>query len=38
MNNIGERILYLIGKYGEPSQKECKQTFIDEYEYYYAIS
>ena len=38
MNNIKERIMYLMEKYEEPAQKQAKQTFIDEYESYYAIS
>ena len=37
MNNIRERILYLMEKYEEPAQKYAKQTFIDEFDYY-AIS
>jgi len=37
MNNIGERIKYLMQKYEEPMQRETKQTFIDEFDYY-AIS
>ena len=37
MNNIRERIAYLIEKYEEPVSKHAKQTFIDEFDYY-AIS
>ena len=38
MNNIRDRILYLMQKYEEPAQKQNKQTFIDDYDCYYAIS
>ena len=38
MNNIKERIMYLIEKYDDSAQKQAKQTFIDEFDYYYAIS
>jgi len=37
MNNIRERIMYLMEKYEEPAHKHAKQTFIDEFDYY-AIS
>lgn len=37
MNNIRERILYLMEKYEELVSKHAKQTFIDEFDYY-AIS
>ena len=38
MNNIRDRIVYLMEKYEEPVSKHNKQTFIDEFDYYYAIS
>ncbi len=37
MNNIKDRILYLMDKYDESASKHAKQTFIDEFDYY-AIS
>ena len=36
--NIRERVLYLMQKYEEPAQLQNKQTFIDEFDYYCAIS
>ncbi len=37
MNNIRDRIMYLMEKYEEPASRHAKQTFIDEFDYY-AIS
>ncbi len=37
MNNVRERIMYLMEKYEEPASRHAKQTFIDEFDYY-AIS
>ena len=36
--NIRERIMHLMEKYDESAVRQDKQTFIDDYDYYYAIS